>query len=667
MNPFQALVAHWMKKIQQGVEFKRKEFQADADECYRFFDSTYEFLYNLKQMRQGFVWQGGEDEMPKPSFAMTLNKVAELVQLFGPVLYHRNPVRTVTPRMVPDVPLPLFQALSMQGQAGPGLPGGMPGPGANPQQPDPLQLQAQFLQQQVLQSHAVDEARAQVLQHYLNWTPEALDLKSEMRTAIDEALIKGMGVLWTQPYTPPAGTGQLVGSFWDSIDNLVLDPDPKLLRECQWAARRRVAPVWQVEQRFGFQRGALKGHYESTDMQAAIATDLDGEYHRARGKTNDLLVYWEIYSKMGLGSRLSGADPALRDALDSYGSFVYLCVADTHPMPLNIPQQLVDAGDVQGVQLATRWPTPYWADDDWPFQPIIFHERPNKLWPMSHMKPALGELKFLNWAYSFMASKIKTTSRDFIAMKKSLAEELKTTILHGNDLELLEIDQQHGTIAEAVQFLQHPTFNGDIWKVIEAVEANFEKRVGLTELLYGQTGSQPQIRSAQEANIKANQIQVRPDDMAMKIEEAAAGMCRKEALCCRWHLVGQDVAAVLGPAGQQVWDMLITASDPSELLFGLEYRIEQGSARKPNKGTQVASMSLAIQTLFAPLWQYAQATGNTGPVNALISQWADANDFDASAFLIPAAPPPPPAGAGQEAPPPAAGQPPAAKPKGPPS
>jgi hypothetical protein len=43
------------------------------------------------------------------------------------------------------------------------------------------------------------------------------------------------------------------------------------------------------------------------------------------------------------------------------------------------------------------------------------------------------------------------------------------------------------TITEIVQFLQHPPFNGDIWKVIEAVAEQFDRRVGLTELMYGQS------------------------------------------------------------------------------------------------------------------------------------------------------------------------------------
>jgi hypothetical protein len=52
-------------------------------------------------------------------------------------------------------------------------------------------------------------------------------------------------------------------------------------------------------------------------------------------------------------------------------------------------------------------------------RPIYFHDVPNDPWPMSHLAPGMGELKFLNWAYSFIAGKIRIECRDFIAILKS--------------------------------------------------------------------------------------------------------------------------------------------------------------------------------------------------------------------------------------------------------
>lgn len=645
-HPFQGVTTHWLKKIKLAQDFKRAEFQDDADEAMKFFDGPYQFMYGLKEQKGGFAFVGDATRMPQLRFAMTVNKVAEMVQLFGPVLYHRNPVRQCNPRMVPFAPPDLF-----------GLTGAAPADPMQAMQQQMAMQQYQMVQMQVQQQRNIDTARASLLQQYQNYTPEALDLKTESRWAIDEAIIKGLGLLWTEVYTPPGAGTKMVGNFFGSVDELNIDSDAELRRDAMWVSRRCIHPVWKVEREYGYAAGSLKGygHLESHHQQAGIEADPVLAYRRQKGETNDLMVYHKIYSKMGVGGRLAGANPADREALEVFGDYVYLVVADGVPWPLNLPHDLFEAGDLNAIAQRLQWPTPFWADDGWPFVPFEFHSRPRKVWPMSHLKPGMGELKFINWVYSFVAGKIYQTCRDFIAMKKSLGEEIRTAILSGKDLELLELEEHHGTITDVIGFLQHPEFNGDIWKVLEAVEANFEKRVGLTELMYGQTASQ--LRSAEEARIKSSQIAVRPDDMANKIEEAMTLAARMEALAARWHLTGKDVEPVLGPIGGQMWDQLVTAADPAAILHQLEYRIEAGSARKPNKEGAIANMTQAIQTLFQPLYQYAMTSGNVGPVNALIEQWCKANDIEPGPFLLTPPPPPPPVpGEGGEGAAPSGGQ-----------
>lgn len=634
-SPLRPLVTHWLKKIRLAWDFKKEEFQDDADVGMAFFDGPYEFMYGLKHRHRtdggGFTFTGDLEDLPRPSFCMTVNKVAEMVQLFGPVLYHRNPVRQVNPRVAPMVPPDLF----------------------GPQLQDPLFVQQYLMMdQQVAQMRSADAARAKILEAYLNYTPTALDLKTESRWAIDEAIIKGMGVLWTELYQPPYSPNKMVGSFFDTADNLVIDSDAESIRDAKWVARRCVHPVWQFERDYGLPPGTIKGHLESHDAQARVAVHPSEDYKRKQGLTNDLVVYWKVWSKMGLGGRLAGITPSLREPLEQFGDWCYLVVCDRLEYPANLPPE-VQAGPIEQAQQACQWPTPFWADDTWPFTGVLFHSRPRKLWPMSHLKPGLGELKFINWVYSFIAGKIKVACRDFLAMKKSLSEEIKSAILHGTDYELVEIDETHGTIKDVVEFLQHPPFQGDIWRVLQAVEENFEKRVGLTELMYGQ--SRVQLRSASEAQVKSDQLRIRPDDMANKVEDAMTDLARKEALACRWHLTGQDVAPVLGPAGGQFWDMLVTAADPSAILHQLEYRIEAGSTRKPNKDRDAANMQQAMQSLFQPLFQLAMQSGQVGPVNALLTDWARSIDLDAGKYTIQPPPPPAPPEAGGGGPPPEQG------------
>jgi hypothetical protein len=627
-NPLKPICAAWQGKIRLAWEQKKSKFQDDADECFAFFNGPHDFMYVPKyaQGSRGFVLSDEED-MPKPTFRMTCNRVAEGVQLFGPVLYHRNPIRQVNPRKVPAPPIELY---------------------GDPNNPLVQQAYA-MLMQQVDQERAVDRARAGLMEFFLNLVPVETNLKDESRRAIDEALIKGMGLLWTELYTPPGMQHALPGSFYDTVDNLILDPDMESIKDAKWCARKCIHPVWQVEQEYGLKPGTLKGNIESFATQGATQLDEDADYQRRRGLSNDLVMYYKVYSKMGVGARLSGTQagnnnlPAsnqylneLRPTLDQFGDYCYLVIVPDHPWPLNLPPELQAApGGMQEIQHRLEWPCPFWAlCGDWPFTPFIFHEVPRSVWPMSHFKPALGELKFLNWAYSFTASKIRTTCRDFIAVKKALAEEAKTMIQSGKDLSIfeMEVDVGDGEVKKCIEFLQHPQWNGDIWKVVEAVEQQFERRTGLTELLYGQSARQ--MRSAEEAQVKSSQLQVRPDDMSNKVEDAMTVVARKEALLARWHLHPQDVIPVIGQVGGQLWERLVYSSRIEEIAHQLEYRIEAGSARKPNRDRDAANMQQAMQALFQPMLQYAMQTGDFEAVNQLISDWAKSIDLDPDKYLF---------------------------------
>lgn len=622
-TPLQPAVAAWLEKIKLALDFKAKRFGKDAEEGMRFLGGTVDWLYGPGRHKDRHFREAegddGDNEIPAPRFQMSVNKTAEMVQIFGPVLYHKNPVRQVNPRTQPELPASLIQQAMQSGD-----------------QQTLMQFQQLAVQSDL--QRGVDEARAGLLAHYLNYTPTALDLKTESRWAIDETLIKGMGLLWQEPYRPPAGGTAMVGSFYDSVDNLAIDPDMPSLRHSKWVARRRCEHVWEAERKFNLPPGTLKPAVESVNQQAEVNANPNGSFLRESGQTADLVVYWEVFSKCGLGGRLKGVADWSTAPLEQFGDHCYVVVAKGIPYPLNVPEALWDLPEGQAadaITQAVQWPTPYWADGAWPFTPISFHDIPGDPWPMSHLSPAMGELKFLNWVYSFIAGKIRITCRDFVAIKASAGEEIKTAVTSGSDYELIEINSSHGTIDEVVKFLQHPQFNGDIWRVIEYVAEQFDRRTGLTELMYGVSSSQ--LRSATEADIKSNQMSVRPDDMANKVEDAMSVAARQEAFCARWHLTSQDVAPVMGPVGASLWESFVVPSDPAEILYQLEYRIEAGSARKPNKQRDAENIQNAMQQLM-PFFQQIAIQGMVDPFNALVTVWAKAMDMDPTPLVLPQPP-----------------------------
>lgn len=611
------LVNHWLAKIRLALEHKEEKFGKRADECMRFFSGPHDWMYS-----EAIKGQREEDAISLPWFRMSYNKVAEMVQLFGPSLYQQNPHRQVTPRKVPMLPIEYF------------------GPRDLPE----TQQMFLYLQTQIDQQRAKDLGRATILQAYLNYTPRENNLRTHARDWIDEALIKGRGVLWTEPRQRESGQ-LIIGSYYDTVDNLVIDPDAETLDDATWIARRVTKPVWAVERKYGIPPGILKPNKESYNSLAIVDSTKTNE--RRRGQTNDLVVYWEVWSKMGMGGRLAGmaADgraikvpDSIRNVTEAYGDYCVIAVTDAARFPLNLPPPTWDLPVEQSAALV-QWPVPYWADGKWPMTVLDFHKIPRQIWPMSHVYPALGELRFLNWAFSFLASKVRTTSRDFVAILKSADETLKTQITSGSDLTVLELSEMNRKIDEVCQFLQHPPMNRDILEVIRMVIENFEKRVGLTELMYGQSSSQ--YRSAAEAEVKAGQISIRPQDMAEQVEEAMTEIAEKELLAARWILKPEDVAPALGPLGAQFWQIEVLSSDFQSIVHQLEASVEAGSTRKPNRQRDVQNMNQTMQTLFQPLFSFASATGEFGPVNALITDWAKTIDLDPTRYLLKPPMPPP--------------------------
>lgn len=617
---FRALCSTWINKIDISRRHRQRVWGNAAGECYSFYCGPRSWA----NVMSGDIGGVGSPDLPSdPTFKVSVNKTFEFVTIFGPSLYYRNAVRTVKPRQPVVVPPQFF--------------------GNNP-------LGYQQLLMNENQRVQLEGLTSVLLESYLNWTPNEYELDIESRQQVDEALIKGRGILWTELYTPPGSSFNVIRSVWDTVDHLYCDPDAGRFTKCEWIARKMVEPVWKVESDRGLRKGSLKGNLESQHKTEEVDRSEDGDYSRKTGKTNDLLVYYKIYSKMGAGGRLQGLNPDYREPLEKLGDYVFLEVAENCPFPLNLPPDVKDLPEYtsdpaawdQMILEMLAWPTPFWAADEWPCTEQDFHSTFNCPWPRPHLQAGMGELKFLNWCMSFLMGKVRNTSRDFIAIKKEAGEEIKTSLLTGGDLTLLEIEAAHGNISELVSFLQHPEVNGDVWKMIEAVERNFERRVGLNDLMYGQQGDDPAMRSSYEAQARQQSTQIRPDDMRKQVEACQARVAFKEAMAARYHLRGNDVRHVFGEMGAQAWDQFVASRDLDTIAHQLEFRVESGSTERPNRQALTNEMNNAMQTV-APIFQgYAQLTGDFSPLNNLVIDWAKAHDLDAEKYSMKSVSPPQP-------------------------
>lgn len=632
-SPLRQIAETWVKKLEQGLKYK-KPFSDDAKEAMSFFDGPHNWMWRNSYARGE---NGYTDAMAPPAFRMQCNKVFECVKLFASVIYHRNPVRTVTPTKYPIIDP---QILGVE----PPAPGEMP----SDESRQMLALMESHDQQEVLKNQI-----GKLISAYLNYTPDVLNLKDHSRMVVDEGMIKGMGVWWTELVELDGG-GQgerpvrMVGSFYDTIDNLVIDGDFDEMENMQWCARRCVHPIETVAGMYGIDPDELRPHIDGSRL---IRTDNEIRDQRKRAaRTNELVTYWKIWSKTGFGDRLKDAPKESKGVFDGLGKYTYIVICEGVPYPLNVPPDVLDeevdeqTGLPPSLLERTAWPVPYYTEHNgWPFTPLAFHKKPNYAWPISHIKPGIGELRFLNFALSWMATRIATASETLVGVSKAAEQDFKDQLLAPSQggFKLLEISETLGrSISDLVSVFNLPGVSKDMWDIINAVMELFDKRTGLTELVYGQTNKA--YRSAAEAQIKQENVSIRPDDMYNCLESAMSTLGRREALAARWLLEPEDVTTSLGPIGAIAWGKYVSSRSVTEITKDFHYRVEAGSSRKPNKATRVEQMQSAVQML-GPVLQQLIPAGLVDPFNALIRDWADSMDIDPTEYFIPPPPPPPPA------------------------
>lgn len=695
-NPLAAACNIWLKKIDSAKQAKGEDFSKWADEGMQFFLGDKDAWDKCLLGGKGATVEDDADK-PNPTFRFILTKTQELVQIYGPMLYNRNPYRSCTVRELPKIARELIvnpeleqqvQQMSqqlqqmqqqMQAASQPPQPGQPPPPAPDPQvweQYQQLQQQLQPLQeqlnaanqqfQQMQQGMAAQKreatARATFIESYLNYTPNEFGLQEAFRQSIDEALIKGMGTLWTRAKKLESGRYAIVTEY-DSVDNLVIDPDAEHWSQVKWIAQRCVEWIYDVAEAYDMDVEDLRGRgeYETKTSQAETEYASETLESESRAdKSTDLIEYWKIWSRVGLGKKLPEFPDEYKDAISQFGDNVYLVVAKNVPYPLNFkPADAKRVGKLKRKKpkserhkekiqsrmddlfLKVQWPIPFHLDNKWPVTPIKFHDIPNCIWPMAHMRTSLPYLKFMCWQMSFLADHCAMVSRLFAATTQDVDDEVKAKLKSGDPVTFLELKASAGqNLDQVIKFLTPPQGGlSEMLNVGGQMNREFEKSTGLNELSYATPGG---MRSAAEAQIKDAVRNIRPDDMADRIEVSCAEVARKEAMAATWLLDGSDLSPVLGEAGAMLWDQLIASQDPIVVAEELEFRIEEGTAKKPNKDKRIADFNMLMQSISAVLVKLVDR-GIPGPWNAMMDKMAEVHNMgDVSQFHVPPPPPPQP-------------------------
>ncbi|MAT51127.1 MAG: hypothetical protein CMK32_08085 [Porticoccaceae bacterium] len=608
-----SVVNCWLRNIKKAGDAK-KAFTETGEMCRQFFSGSVGFMWEDK-FRSRFL-----KNVTPPRFRVTIAKAFELVAVFGPSLFWRYPGRTIKSREIfqPD---PSFFG--------------------NPEDPAVAE-QIQAFMQQVQQEKVTRNTRDKLMEQYLNYAQREQPgggLKLDAQLAVTEALVKGRGVLWCQDYSFPGSDRKLTGSFFDTVDNLFIDPDATRpnLTDAHWIAKKHIDKYWEVERRFKLPPGTLRDKARGKTADMLSQQETLRKPNASSAQVGDQIVWYEVFSKCGVGTRQRGIVPDLHEAFeDVVGDFAYICVCEGVDYPLNAPPERFENAEDEQVLEMFDWPVPYYKDGRWPCAWLDFYPNPNSVWPLAPMAMGLGELIFLNTMMSVLCERSYENSRLLIAAIKGHASDAVAKIKNGSMKEVIEMNpEMQASIKDLIQVIQLPEIGFDLFKMINMVSAMFDKRTGLSELLYGMNPGGSASRTAADINVKSEMASVRPEYMSQQVEDWQSEVANVERIAAGWKVIGDDVSPLVGMFGAQLWDQLITNDDPEIFVREMRCTVEANSIRKPNKTRDNENIQRISQYLFPELSKHAEITGDTEPINNFIEDMGAAMEQDTKRWTLP--------------------------------
>jgi hypothetical protein len=622
-----SIVDVWLRQIRLAQESKKLKWGRTAAQLWGFTGKSYREIYMHDVENQ--------DRFPHqehgPEFKVRVAKSAEFIRTMLPYVHAKVPNRLVTSRR-PDVPPELIEHL---GEA-------------------------------AIQMKSAETVGGWLQQWWLNWlaSDAGYGLFKESRTAIPEGLVKGNGIVWHEMLQGPYGL--IPGSFADTIDGLLIDPDTIMLRDAGYIVRRRVEQVWRVADRFGVDPMKLRGGDRSMQQRAAQEVqEIHEDQHddRKPQQKGDVVVWYEIFSRIGAGHRLLGSNDRQADhlkKLEAAGQHVYLAVTPGCKFPLNLPPEAFDGTEAE-LRARLDWPIQYYTDinNPWPMSMLEFNPRHDQPWGSSPMEPGLPYQIFLDHLHSYLFSRVRTTCRDIIVCSSAIEQKLYDAIHSGLDQALVTVDGKPGEeLNKLIEILQFPEANTDLWTIGQLAERGFERATGMTPLLGGHEPDK-QMRSAEEAARRDQRAGTLPDDFADCVEQWQSSVAAKEAQATRlmvppptW-LFGEPEPEQTpdGPGPypgplSQLWQQHVNTDSPAVACSESSYVVEAGSGRRKNKQQESQDIREITQMMMPSALELAMG-GQVQQYNELIrmlDKFYNTIDLDGMQM----APPPPQEGPSPE-------------------
>lgn len=465
----QRKVKVWESYLRAG-ETEREVYDQQAKENLDYYHGRHEEQF--KKLLQAFT-------QLQPGQAIKVNKAAQIRAVLGPKVYQQNPTRQINARI----------------------------------------------------TDSVSKAMAAVMRSYVNYTPNETNLRRELRKAIDDSLMRGRGFM----QTGFDDSRELVTSWAVPSNQVVIDPDATSLEDAYWVAVRHVRPLWEVRDEIEPWRAkGLKANAKGKAGSTAEDDDTELEAQEAEdelnaGGTNELVAYYEVWSKMGNGLD-RGIEADNQDATSD--DWVRLWIKPGHHCPL----------------LEGEWDAPLYFDDEWPLVALDLVAPIDQLWPTSLMEQARQHIRALDVLATLSLHLAKIHAREIYFVSSKLSTQVIAKIENGPPTTVVHVPHQSGQLLrDMIQRFDTGQGKYDVVQAMQWHERELGMITGLLDVLTGQTALQAQERSATAVQQKQNAVNDRLQDLVDLVEEFCSRLARNEALTIRLPgpVDAEDVAEVV--------------------------------------------------------------------------------------------------------------------------
>lgn len=472
-------IARILTGIKKAGLAARKRFDTVGDEVWQYaYDPTYQFLYQDWESDNGALF-----------FKAKIAKAAQFIEVMGPYLYQYNPTYEIQPE--------------------------------------------QDQSQQQMMPPSWSERRHEVEQRYLSWASKRGDQYGHSRRAVDEAVTRGRGVLWTG-YNPRR---KCVQHVYGPAKELIDDPDARNTEERNLIMRERLKPRWELANLYPAKRAEIWGMTKAGSLPTGMTQQTSG------GKGTEIVRYTEAYLRIGIGNYGSGTGQDDGDTPVQDGALKYIFADD----------ELLDV---------LPWEIPFWRDDLWPCSTLDLQKIPNSIYPAPPLEAGLGLLRALNWSHTLILSQLQVATRlSFVVMNvngQKMPIEQLLKIIRGEHYDIAVLDQvgnEYPNINQVIQQLKIETALPQLRELNDMLSMEFEKSTGLYDILFaGQTSTQ--LRTAEDAKLKDRNSRSRIEDRAESVRKWATECGRKARLAARYLEGPEDIGQLFGQDAAKTWGNL---------------------------------------------------------------------------------------------------------------